>query len=95
MLVGNTDLPNVMLLLAGLVLVVAGAAAIRFREEISDYLRDLRDQFFGSPLGRDRKKQPGPPIVPIVAGVILIALGVVGAYGGLFAELPPPGAPRV
>jgi hypothetical protein len=94
MLAGYTDAPNLILLLAGLVLIVAGAAAIRLREGIAEALSDLRAQFFGEPLGRDRRK-PGAPVIPIVAGVILIVLGLVGAYGGLFAELPPPGSPRL
>jgi hypothetical protein len=94
MLAGNTGTPNLILLLAGLLLVVAGGAAIHFREGIAEYLRDLRSQIFGEPLGRGRgrdAKKPGPPVLPVVVAVALIGLGLVGVYGGLFAELPPPG----
>jgi LPXTG-motif cell wall-anchored protein len=95
MLVGETGTPNLILLLAGLLLVAAGVAAFRFREALAEYLRDLRAQFAGDPLPT-RTRKPAPPsrvalAIPIVVAVILIAFGLIGVWGGLFATLPPPG----
>jgi len=88
MLVGHTGTSNLVLLVAGLVLIAAGIAAIRFREEVSAYLRDLRELIFGERTGV-AAREPGRPVFPIIAGVILIGLGLIGAYGGLFAEIVP------
>ncbi|CAN5589105.1 hypothetical protein BH09ACT4_BH09ACT4_17040 [soil metagenome] len=95
MLTGSGGTPNVILFISGLFLIAAGGAAIYWREGVGEYLRDLRSQFFGEPTGGRSKKSPGTPWLPLIAGVILIAVGIIGASGGLFATLPPPGTPRV
>lgn len=86
MLVGNTGTPNLVLLLAGLLLIAAGVAAVYFREGVADYLRDLREQIFGEPR---TPREPGRPIFPIVAGVVIGIFGLIGVYGGLFGEITP------
>jgi hypothetical protein len=96
MLTGDGGIPNIVLLIAGLVLAAAGGAAIYWREGVAEYLRDLREQFFGTAASaKTAKTRPLAIWLPVAAGVILIGLGIIGAAGGLFATLPPPGTPRV